>query len=131
MPRHPGAQLEEELKNVTSGKEVKILINEVKRPETDAQLIADQISQQLEVTVLPIGDSWPLDPSATARLGPAGGAATNELRSDFLFSYRPTPGTVLFFGYGASLTEPDAFRFQNLRRTSDGFFLKASYLFRM
>src|SRR5205823_7456241 len=26
-----------------------------------------------------------LDPSATARLGPAGGAATNELRSDFLF----------------------------------------------
>jgi small subunit ribosomal protein S3 len=42
------AQLEEELKNVTSGKEVKILISEVKRPETDAQLIADQIAQQLE-----------------------------------------------------------------------------------
>jgi len=42
------AQLEEELKNVTSGKEVKILINEVKRPETDAQLIGDQIAQQLE-----------------------------------------------------------------------------------
>ena len=42
------AQLEEELKNVAGGKEVKILINEVKRPETDAQLIADQIAQQLE-----------------------------------------------------------------------------------
>ena len=42
------AQLEEELKNITNGKEVKILINEVKRPETDAQLIADQIAQQLE-----------------------------------------------------------------------------------
>jgi small subunit ribosomal protein S3 len=42
------AQLEEELKNITGGKEVKILINEVKRPETDAQLIADQIAQQLE-----------------------------------------------------------------------------------
>jgi small subunit ribosomal protein S3 len=42
------AQLEEELKNITSGKEVKILINEVKRPETDAQLIGDQIAQQLE-----------------------------------------------------------------------------------
>ncbi len=41
------AQLEEELKNITSGKEVKILINEVKRPEIDAQLIADQIAQQL------------------------------------------------------------------------------------
>jgi small subunit ribosomal protein S3 len=42
------AQIEEELKNVTGGKEVKILINEVKRPETDAQLIGDQIAQQLE-----------------------------------------------------------------------------------
>ncbi len=42
------AQLEEELKNITGGKEVKILINEVKRPETDAQLIGDQIAQQLE-----------------------------------------------------------------------------------
>lgn len=42
------AQLEEELKNVCGGKEVKILINEVKRPEIDAQLIADQIAQQLE-----------------------------------------------------------------------------------
>lgn len=42
------AQLEEELKNITTGKEVKILINEVKRAETDAQLIGDQIAQQLE-----------------------------------------------------------------------------------
>lgn len=42
------SQLEEELKNITGGKEVKILINEVKRPEIDAQLIGDQIAQQLE-----------------------------------------------------------------------------------
>jgi small subunit ribosomal protein S3 len=42
------AQLEEELKNITGGKEVKILIVEVKRPEIDAQLIGDQIAQQLE-----------------------------------------------------------------------------------
>ncbi len=52
-------------------------------------------------------------------------------RSDLLFSYKPTPGTVFFFGYGSSLTEPTAFGFGNLRRTGDGFFLKASYLFRM
>jgi len=32
-----------------------------------------------------------------------------------------------FFGYGSSLTEADAFRFQNLTRTSNGFFLKLSY----
>jgi hypothetical protein len=55
----------------------------------------------------------------------------NNFRSDFLFSYRPTPGTVLFLGYGASLTEPNAFRFQDLHRTGDGFFLKGSYLIRM
>ena len=61
----------------------------------------------------------------------AGPVVTNAFRNDVLFSYKPTPGTVFFLGYGASLTEPDAFRFQNLSRTSDGFFLKASYLFRM
>ena len=57
--------------------------------------------------------------------------SVTEFRNDFLFSYRPNPGTVFFFGYGSSLSEPTAFRFSDLRRTSDGFFLKASYLFRM
>ncbi len=56
---------------------------------------------------------------------------TNDFRNDLLFSYKPTPGTVVFVGYGASLTEADAFRFRNLSRASDGFFLKLSYLFRM
>ncbi len=40
-------QLEEELKKIT-GKDVKILINEIKRPELDALLVADTIAQQLE-----------------------------------------------------------------------------------
>lgn len=40
-------QLEEELKKVT-GKEVKILISEIKRPELDAILVAENIAQQLE-----------------------------------------------------------------------------------
>jgi len=61
----------------------------------------------------------------------AGPTITNDFRNDFLFSYKPTPGTVFFFGYGTSLAEPNAFEFRSLRRTSDGFFLKASYLFRM
>jgi hypothetical protein len=52
-------------------------------------------------------------------------------RNDFLFSYKPTPGTVFFFGYGSSMSEPTAFGFHDLHRTSDGFFLKASYLYRM
>ncbi len=54
-----------------------------------------------------------------------------EFRNDFLFSYKPTPGTVLFFGYGSSLSESDPFSFRRLSRTGDGFFLKASYLFRL
>ncbi len=41
------AQLEEELKKITS-KEVKILINEIKRPELDAHLVAEAIAGQLE-----------------------------------------------------------------------------------
>src|SRR5947209_203341 len=56
---------------------------------------------------------------------------TNVFRNDVLFSYKPTPGTVVFLGYGSSLSEAEAFRFRNLSRTSDGFFLKLSYLFRM
>jgi len=56
---------------------------------------------------------------------------TNVFRNDVLFSYKPTPGTVVFLGYGSSLTEADAFRFRDLTRTADGFFLKLSYLFRM
>jgi small subunit ribosomal protein S3 len=42
------AQLEEELRKVTNNKEVKILINEIKRPELDAYLVAENIAQQLE-----------------------------------------------------------------------------------
>jgi hypothetical protein len=57
-------------------------------------------------------------------------SVSNALRVDWLFSYRPTPGTVVFLGYGNSLVEPAAFRFRNLARTSDGFFIKLSYLFR-
>lgn len=59
------------------------------------------------------------------------GERVNELQMDWLFSYRPTPGTLFYFGYGATLHEPEEFRFQELRRTRDGFFAKASYLFRL
>ncbi len=71
------------------------------------------------------GDPLIVDGAPPAR------ATDTEFRNDVLFSYKPTPGTVFFFGYGASLTEPEPFSFQNLTRTTDGFFLKLSYLFRM
>ena len=56
--------------------------------------------------------------------------SANAFRHDWLFSYQPTPGTVLFAGYGSSLGA-DAFTLRGLERTQDGFFFKVSYLFRM
>ena len=55
-----------------------------------------------------------------------------SFRADWLFSYQPTPGTVLFAGYGNTLAniEEDP-RQPRLRRTQDGLFLKLSYLFRL
>jgi hypothetical protein len=48
-----------------------------------------------------------------------------------LFSYQPTPGTVFFAGYSSFMAEPFGLRFDSLRRTNDGFFVKASYLLRL
>ncbi|MDP9279859.1 MAG: DUF5916 domain-containing protein, partial [Gemmatimonadota bacterium] len=60
---------------------------------------------------------------------------SRSVRGDYLFSYKPTPGTVLFLGYGSEADgNPDAlqrFNWQPLRRTSDYFFVKYSYLFRL
>jgi len=55
----------------------------------------------------------------------------NRFRVDALFSYQPIPGTVFFAGYGSILTEARALRFDRLQRSSDGFYVKASYLFRL
>jgi hypothetical protein len=55
----------------------------------------------------------------------------NTLQVDWLFSFRPTPGTVVFAGYGSTLSEEGAFRFTGLERRRDGFFVKLSYLFRV
>lgn len=55
-----------------------------------------------------------------------------SFRADWLFSYQPTPGTVVFAGYGNTLANVDEDpRTARLTRTVDGFFLKVSYLFRL
>lgn len=58
-------------------------------------------------------------------------AATKGLRTDWLLSFEPTPGTVVFLGYGMS-QERDRQRFNtdDLERTTDGFFVKLAYLIR-
>ena len=62
-------------------------------------------------------------------LAPAGARASNGLRTDGLFSYRPSPGAVFFVGYGNTLVEPEALALRDLTRVSDAFFVKASYVF--
>ena len=61
----------------------------------------------------------------------AAGFRSNVFRSDILLAYRPTPGTVLFVGYGSTMTEPEAFKFNGLTRTRDAFLAKVSYLFHL
>jgi hypothetical protein len=55
----------------------------------------------------------------------------SSFRADWLFSYQPNPGTVLFAGYGMSLNGAEFFEPQAMERTSDGFFVKVSYLLRI
>ena len=58
------------------------------------------------------------------------GQESNRVRVDALASFEPSPGTVAFFGYGASLTDESAFGFRRMERTSDGFFVKLAYQLR-
>jgi hypothetical protein len=60
---------------------------------------------------------------------------SRSLHGDYLFSYQPTPGTVVFLGYGSqAIGAPDPaqrFAWQPLRRANDYFFAKFSYLLRI
>ncbi|HEY4099706.1 MAG TPA: DUF5916 domain-containing protein [Gemmatimonadales bacterium] len=57
-------------------------------------------------------------------------SSSNVFDLNWLFSYRPVPGTVIFAGYGSSYDDPAPFTFRGLARTTDAFFVKLSYLFR-
>jgi hypothetical protein len=59
-----------------------------------------------------------------------GPSASNDLRVDWLFSYRPSPGTLIYLGYGASCSDFDVACAvgRQRTRTEDGFFAKLSYL---
>ena len=75
------------------------------------------------------------DPRTGALLYPGGlpsvPTRSGTLRVDYLVSYKPSPGTVAFFGYGSSLAAPPLTdRLWDVRRESDGFFVKLAYLFR-
>jgi hypothetical protein len=63
--------------------------------------------------------------------GVVGPSTSNQLRVDWLFSYRPGPGTLIYVGYGASCSDFDVACAvgRQRSRTDDGFFVKLSYLF--
>jgi hypothetical protein len=68
-------------------------------------------------------------------------STSTTFRGDFLFSFLPNPGTVVFLGYGAGYADtrvasqpfefPSSLRFNGYNRSDDAFFIKASYLFRL
>ncbi|HSQ32079.1 MAG TPA: hypothetical protein VLN49_19615 [Gemmatimonadaceae bacterium] len=63
----------------------------------------------------------------------AGATRSRSLHGDYLFSYQPNPGTVLFLAYGSvadGVPDPtQRFTWEPLRRASDYVFVR--YLFRM
>lgn len=56
--------------------------------------------------------------------------SSNDMQGDVLFSYMPSPGKVFYAGYRSLFNEAQPFKFQDATRRNDGFFVKASYLFR-
>lgn len=52
-------------------------------------------------------------------------------RADWLLSYLPSPGTVVYVGYGTGVDASDTMRPGDIQRTSDGAFVKFSYLYRV
>ena len=52
------------------------------------------------------------------------------LRTDWLISFEPTPGTVAFLGYGSTLKALDGASWSRMYRSADGLFVKLAYQFR-
>ena len=67
---------------------------------------------------------------ATGAYAPTVAFSNRQLQLNFLFSYLPTPGTVVYFGYGAVAARPDDLGRPALNPVQDNFFLKLSYLWR-
>jgi hypothetical protein len=95
------------------------------------RFVGQYTAQETDARRDPATDRPILTPNDEGVLEPVPAQTQNDLRVDFLFSYRPTPGTVFYLGYGSSLTEADAFTFRDVNRVSDGFFVKLSYLFHL
>jgi len=67
---------------------------------------------------------------AKGALTPANAFERRTARLDFLFSYLPSPGNIVYLGYGDALGANQPQGPIKLQRTRDVFFAKLSYLFR-
>ena len=71
-----------------------------------------------------------VDPT-TGALTRAAAVRNGNLHTDFLLSYYPRPGTVVYLGYGNGQHEPDALNRRIFSPTDDEFFVKLSYLWKV
>ena len=69
--------------------------------------------------------------SASGSLTRAAAFERTRVRIDVLLSYLPSPGTVVYLGYGDLLAANQPAGPERLQRTRDQFFMKLSYLFRL
>ena len=68
---------------------------------------------------------------ANGTLSRAAAFERTRARVDVLLSYLPSPGTVVYLGYGDALAANRPGGPERLQRTRDQFFMKLSYLFRL
>jgi len=69
--------------------------------------------------------------STSGTLTRAAAFERTRVRIDVLLSYLPSPGTVVYLGYGDLLAANQPAGPERLQRTRDQFFMKLSYLFRL
>jgi len=73
----------------------------------------------------------PLVLKSGANYLPLGAYDNRGLQTSFLFTYLPTPGTVVYLGYGNVSQQPDPLGRARIGSVQSDFFLKLSYLWRM
>ncbi|HEX4935058.1 MAG TPA: hypothetical protein VFV33_17860, partial [Gemmatimonadaceae bacterium] len=73
------------------------------------------------------GTGFPLLDARGRALGPSDG---RSIRTDWLVQYEPSPGTTAFIGYGDGWRSPGLVDDTDMRRQTDGIFLKVMYLLR-
>jgi opacity protein-like surface antigen len=62
---------------------------------------------------------------------PQGAVNRGTFQSQFLFSYEPSPGTIFYAGYSRVMEGVSTYSLNRMDPMADGFFIKASYRFRM